>query len=58
MWSFKSLEVVCRKDYVLKFQNFPTIEKGFQKVQVFFNFDKFLSSRLVQMKLQDFHKNN
>ena len=35
MWSFKSLEIVCRKDYVLKFQNFPTIEKGFQKIQTF-----------------------
>ena len=36
MWSFKSLEVVCRKDYVLKFQNFITIENGFQNFQIFF----------------------
>ena len=36
MWSFKSLEVVCRKDYVLKFQNFINIENGFQNFQIFF----------------------
>ena len=57
MWRFKSLEVVCRKDYVLKFQNFITIENGFQNFQIFFHFDNFLSSRVVQMKLQDLHNN-
>ena len=35
MWSFKSLEVICRKDYVLKFQNFTAIENGFEKFQIF-----------------------
>ena len=35
MWSFKSLEIICRKDYVLKFQNFTTIENGSQKFQIF-----------------------
>ena len=55
MWSFKSLQVVCRKDYALKFQNFTTTENGSQKMQIFF--DNFLSSRVVQMKLQDIHNN-
>ena len=36
MWSFKSLEVVCGKDYVLKLQNFTTIENGSRKFQIFF----------------------
>ena len=36
MWSFKSLQVVCRKDYALKFQNFTTTENGSQKMQIFF----------------------
>ena len=57
MWSFKSLEAVCQKDYALNFQNFTTIEIGFQKFQIFFYFDNFLSSRVVQMKLQDFQSN-
>ena len=35
MWSFKLLEVVCQKDYALNFQNFTTIENGFQKFQIF-----------------------
>ena len=35
MWSFKSLEAVCQKDYALSFQNFTTIEIGFQKFQIF-----------------------
>ena len=56
MWSFKSLDVVCRKNYVLKFQNFTTIENGSQKFQIFF-FDNFLSSRVVQMKLQGLQGN-
>ena len=35
MWSFKSLEIVCQKDDALNFQNFTTIENGFQKFQTF-----------------------
>ena len=42
MWSFKSLEVVCRKDYALKFQNFTTIENGSQKFQIFFFWQFFI----------------
>ena len=57
MWSFKSLEAVCQKVYALNFQNFTTIESGFQKFQIFFYFDIFLSSRVVQMKLPDFQSN-
>ena len=35
MWSFKSLELVYRKNNVLNFQNFTTIDNGFQKFQTF-----------------------
>ena len=35
MWSFKSLEIVCQKDDALNFQNFTTIDNGFQKFQTF-----------------------
>ena len=42
MWSFKSLEVVCGKDYVLKFQNFTTIENGSRKLQIFFFWQLFI----------------
>ena len=35
MWSFKSLEIVCQKEDALNFQNFTTIENGFQKIQTF-----------------------
>ena len=35
VWSFKSLEVVCRKNYKVNFQNFTTIEIVFQKFQIF-----------------------
>ena len=42
MWSFKSLDVVCRKNYVLKFQNFTTIENGSQKFQIFFFWQLFI----------------
>ena len=56
MWSFRSLEAGCQKDYALNFQNFTTIKNGFQKIQ-FFSFDNILSSRVFQMKLQDFHNN-
>ena len=42
MWSFKSLEVVCRKDYALKFQNFTTTENGSQNFQIFFFWQLFI----------------
>ena len=42
MWSFKSLEVVCGKDYVLKFQNFTTIENGSRKFQIFLFWQLFI----------------
>ena len=35
MWSLKSWEPVCQKDYALNFQNLTTNENGFQKFQIF-----------------------
>ena len=57
MWSFKSLEIVCQKEDALNFQNFTTIENGFQKIQTFPFLTFFLSLRVVQMKLQDLQDN-
>ena len=42
MWSFRSLEAGCQKDYALNFQNFTTIKNGFQKFQIFFFWQLFI----------------